>query len=35
MRITGQKVDIEYDKTKAFYDYRAEKYSKEHPFVFR
>lgn len=33
MRITGQKVDIEYDKTKAFYDYRAEKYSKEHPYI--
>lgn len=33
MRITGQKAEIEYDKTKAFYDYRAGKYNEEHPYL--
>lgn len=33
MRITDQKVDIEYNKTKAFYDHRAEKYNNEHPYI--
>lgn len=33
MRITDQKVDIEYHKTKEFYDYRAGHYNEEHPYL--
>lgn len=33
MRIFDEKVDISYEKTKAFYDQRATKYNKEHPYI--
>lgn len=33
MRITEKKIAIEYEKTKAFYDHRAEKYNEEHPYI--
>ncbi|MDE6840292.1 MAG: methyltransferase domain-containing protein [Oscillospiraceae bacterium] len=33
MRIKGEKVDIDYAKTRAFFDSRGEKYNEEHPYV--
>ena len=33
MRITGEHVDINYDKTKAFFESRGEKYREDHPYV--
>lgn len=33
MRITGEKIDIAYEKTKEFYDQRASKYTEDHPYL--
>lgn len=33
MRVKGKKVDIDYSKTRAFFDSREEKYNEEHPYV--
>ena len=33
MRITGKKVDIDYAKTKNFFEARGEKYREDHPYV--
>lgn len=33
MRIKGKKVDIDYSKTRAFFDSREGKYNEEHPYV--
>lgn len=33
MRVTGEKIDIDYEKTKKFYKNRAAKYKIEHPYI--
>ena len=33
MRVNGEKIDIDYEKTRAFFDSREEKYTEEHPYV--